>query len=368
MAQYDYNLTSFPNQKCSMDALTQEIIASTITIALDYINQDVSTVSIFFKSSLPTPDVSTLDYVVANHNINLPLAPEPVALPLNLEYQGIGSDITFGTPRTTAIPDFSKIFAATQIQVLGTKGPNLSNIIDFAITWDSITKNLNTLYLDTNNGIPAWYVNLLPNSSHNLYSPSPWLSLKDTSIANLDGTYWANVIDNSSFVLASQTGNFTLLFRNSSTGYIPIQYNTNFALLDASNQLYNSNIPAHLCGTQFNYVQNELETTTTSTTFQTKLTLNVSNLQIGTYRISVSYTGNGSSTSYNFESRIMVGGVQLGGTHIQRITNVANYTPVARTFFKTLSGNTTIQLQWRSNNTLGTARIKDAVIELWRVN
>lgn len=289
-------------------------------------------------------------------------------LPQNLEYKGIGSDITFGTPRTTSLPDFSKIFGPTQIQVLGTGGPDFSNLTDFAITWDSVLKNLNTLYLDTNNGVPAWYVNLLPNSSNNFSSSSPSLTLTNTGIANLDGAYWANIVDSSNFVLHSKTGNFTLLFRESSTGYIPIQYNTNFALLDASNQLYNSNIPAHLCGTQLNYIESDTETTTTSTTFQTKLTLSVKDLPIGTYRISVSYIGSGSSASYNFESKILVNSVQAGQTHIQRITNVANYTPSARTFYRTLSGNTTIQLQWRTNNALGTARIRDAVIELWRVN
>jgi hypothetical protein len=367
--EYSYNINAFPGSTCYTPALNQEIVKSTISTALDYINGYPESVSIFFKGTLSTPDVSTLNNIVATHSDAFPLQPEPVVLPSNLEYQGIGSDITFGTPRTTALPDFSKIFGTTQIQVLGTKGPDLSNWLDFGVTYDSVLNNINTFYFDTTNGVPAYYVNMIPDiSSHHFGSPSPDITLVGTGVANLDGEYWANVIDNSSFVLASKTGNFTLLFKNSSTGYIPIQYNTNFALLDASNQMYNSNIPANLFGTQFNFVYDASESTTTSTTFQTKSTLTVKNLPIGTYRVGVSYTGSGSSTTYQFESRVLINGVQEGSTQIMRITNIANYDPATRAFMKVLSGNTTIQLQWRSNNAAGTSRIRDAVIELWRVN
>jgi len=366
--EYIYSISAFPGSKCYSPALNQEIVKSTISTALDYINGYPDSISIFFKGTLSVPDVSTLNNIVATHSDSYPLPPEPEIFPVNLQYQGIDSDITFGTPRTTSLPDILKVFGPTQIQVLGSKGPDLSNLTDFSISWDSITKNLSSLYLDTNNGVPAWFVNLVPNSSHNLSSPSPWLSLKDTSIANLDGVYWANVVDASNFVLASQTGNFTLLFKSSSTGYIPIQYNTNFALLDASNRMYNSNIPAHLFGTQFNFVYDASESTTTNTVFQTKSTLIVKNLPIGTYRISVSYLGSGSSVTYQYESKVLINTIQEGGTQIQRVSNIANYEVNSRTFYKVLSGNVTIQLQYRTNNAAGTARIRDAVIELWRVN
>jgi hypothetical protein len=367
--EYIYNINAFPGSKCYTPALNQEIVKSTISTALDYINGYPDSISIFFKGTLSSPDVSTLNNIVATHSDSYPLPPEPEIFPVNLQYQGIDSDITFGTPRTTGLPDFSKIFTTTQIQVLGSKGPDLSNWTDFAVTYDSVLNNLNTLYFDTNNGIPAWYVNLIPDvSSHHFGSPSPDITLVGTGVANLDGEYWTNVIDNSSFVLASKTGNFTLLFKNSSTGYIPIQYNTNFALLDASNRMYNSNIPANLFGTQYNFVYDPSESTTTSTTFQTKSTLTVKNLPIGTYRVSVSYTGSGSSTTYQYESKVLINSVQEGATQIQRVSNTANYEPYSRTFIKVLSGNVTIQLQWRSNNAAGTARIRDAVIELWRVN
>jgi hypothetical protein len=367
--EYIYDITAFPGSKCYTPALNQEIVKSTISTALDYINGYPGSVSIFFKGTLSNPDVSTLDNIVATHSDSYPLPPEPEIFPPNLQYQGIGSDITFGTPRTTGLPDFSKIFTATQIQVLGTKGPDLSNWLDFGVTYDSVLNNINTLYFDTTNGVPAYFVNMIPDiSSHHFGSPSPDITLLGTGVANLDGDYWANVIDNSSFVLASKTGNFTLLFKNSSTGYIPIQYNTNFALLDVSNRMYNSNIPANLFGSQFNFVYDASESTTTNTAFQTKSILTVKNLPIGTYRVSVSYVGSGSSTSYQFESRVLINTVQEGGTHILRVSNTANYDPATRTFMKVLSGNTTIQLQWRTNNALGTARIRDAVIELWRVN
>lgn len=81
--------------------LTQEIEASSlITIALDYINSDASTTSVFFKATLPVPDQTELDSIVAVH-VNEPLpdpdAPVPVALSEHTSEEGI--PFVYSTPR-----------------------------------------------------------------------------------------------------------------------------------------------------------------------------------------------------------------------------------------------------------------------------
>jgi hypothetical protein len=354
--QYSYTLSQFLNQKADLDSLTTQIRSSTIVSALDYINETDPNVDIFFKSELISADVSTLNTVVANHT------GQPTNSALNSQL------ISYGTPYPFALPSIAKAYTPSQIQVLGNNGPNLSNLTDFNVTWTQETSTLASLNLSTTDGIPAWYLNLIPLSSNTFSVPYPALSLSGTGISKLDGQYWANVISPGTFVLASKGGEFTLLFRDTSTSYIAPQYNANFLIFDPSGTIIQSDIRANVYGDNFYSIESLAESTTTSTTFQSKTLLTVKNLPTGLYRIGINYTWSGSSTTYNFESRLMVNGAALGSTHIARITNVVNYIPGYRSFYKVLAGNNTIDLQYRTSNAGGTARIRDAIIELWRVS
>jgi len=364
---YTYNITDFPEQKVYIPRLVVEITDSSIVTLLNSITTFPTTVDIIFETQLTSPEQTTLNSVVSTHDINGELPPEPISIGYTVTEKGGVNDITYGTPISTALPSVAKAYGPTQIQVLGNKGPNLSNVSNFGVTWDLNTQNLSTLNLSTSDGVPGWYINLLPLATHTFGTPYPSLSLTGTNISNLDGEYWANVISPGTFVLHSKTGKFTLLFKDSSSAYIPPQYNTNFVLMDENNNIFQSNIPAHVNGTQFNYIVDTGLSTTTSTTYVTKLTLTVNNLPTGLYRIGVNYTWNGSSTTYSFYSRVLLNSVQLGDEHINRIANNTNYIPHQRTFYSVLGGNNTINLQYRTNNTGGTARIRETLIELWRV-
>lgn len=365
MATYSYQISSFPNTRVNLDSLTNEIHISSISSVLEYINDYVTYVDILFSTTLSPGDETTLNNIVANHQGNV--LPEPYPFGFPVEEKGGEDDITFGTPILTALPSIAKAYGPTQIQVLGNKGPNFSNISDFGVTWDLNMQSFPTFNLSTTNGIPAWYLNLLPLTTQTFGSPYPSLSISGSGITNFDGEYWVNVISPGTFVLHSKTGDFTLLFKDSSMGYIPPQYNSNFVILDSDNNLFQSNIPAHVNGSQFNYIEDIGLSTTTSTTYVTKLTLTVNNLPTGLYRIGVNYTWNGSSTTYTFYSRVLLNSVQIGDEHINRIANNTNYIPHQKTFYTVLSGNNTIQLQYRTNNSAGTARIRQTSIELWRV-
>lgn len=354
--QYSYTLSQFLNQKVDLDSLTVQIRASTISAALDYINETDPNVDIFFKSQLISADVSTLNTVVANHT------GQPSNSELNSQL------ISYGTPYPYVLPSIAKAYTPSQIQVLGNNGPNLSNLTDFNVTWTQETSSLATLNLSTTDGIPAWYLNLIPLSSNTFSVVYPSITFTGTGIPKFDGSYWANVISPGTFVLASKSGAFTILFRDTSTAYVAPQYNANFLIFDPSGTVIESDIRANVYGDGFYSIESLALSTTTSTTFQTKASLAVKNLPTGLYRIGVNYTWSGSSTSYQFESRLMVNGIASGNTHITRIANAANYIPAVRTFYKVLAGDNTIQLQYRTNNALGTSRISDAIIELWRVS
>jgi len=97
--KYEYNLSDFPNDKVSVDRLTEEIRTSLIITALDYINNNLNIVDIFFKSDLSTNDKTILDNIVSNHSGEpLPNAPQVVkseVLTEHLKYVESG-DLTQG--------------------------------------------------------------------------------------------------------------------------------------------------------------------------------------------------------------------------------------------------------------------------------
>jgi len=66
--KYAYSVsTDFPNAKVNIDSLTDEIQASTITVALDYINVAGDDCDIWFKAAITGAEETTLDGIVAAH-------------------------------------------------------------------------------------------------------------------------------------------------------------------------------------------------------------------------------------------------------------------------------------------------------------
>jgi hypothetical protein len=65
--KYTYGYSDFLYNKANLGSLTDEIITSSITVALDYINADTSGVDIWFKAALPSADVTTLSGIVVAH-------------------------------------------------------------------------------------------------------------------------------------------------------------------------------------------------------------------------------------------------------------------------------------------------------------
>lgn len=75
--KYTYNYSDFLYNKVNLSSLSGEIVGSSITIALDYINSDASNVDIWFKATLPGADVTTLSGIVAAHDGEPPIELTP---------------------------------------------------------------------------------------------------------------------------------------------------------------------------------------------------------------------------------------------------------------------------------------------------
>ncbi len=124
-----------------------------------------------------------------------------------------GGDCTFGTPLVAALPSIANK-QYENIYVLGNGGPNLDNVTMFTMNWDLNNNGLYQFSMNTNDGAPNWYIDLLGNITQNFNTTQPEATLTDTGVTGLDGSYWATV-DEDNFVLVSKTGDFTLYFSTS---------------------------------------------------------------------------------------------------------------------------------------------------------
>ena len=124
-----------------------------------------------------------------------------------------GGDCTFGTPLDSALPSINGAFE--HVFVLGDGGPDLSNIIKFEVNWDQTNNGFYQFSMNTNNGIPNWWNDLLPKVTHSFDTPQPSILIIASGIPGLDGDYWVG-LDGSNFVLVSKSKGFSIYFSTSS--------------------------------------------------------------------------------------------------------------------------------------------------------
>ncbi len=121
----------------------------------------------------------------------------------------------FGVPRSTGLPSINTNY--THVHVLGSGGPDLSNVTQTQFNWDLSGNSMHQFAFQTNNGVPSWYLSLTGHTTRFLNTSSPGLTINSsTGIANLAGTYYAN-LDGSNLVLVEQSGAYALYFSNSAT-------------------------------------------------------------------------------------------------------------------------------------------------------
>ncbi len=127
-----------------------------------------------------------------------------------------GGDTTgncaFGTPSTNGIPAMNNV-SYTDVHILGQGGPNLSNFREFSIHWDPMYDGLYKFAINTNNGVPNWYVDFSDTMSYQLKNSQPEITVSNTGFSGLDGSYWV-AKDDDNLVLVSKDRGFTLYFSN----------------------------------------------------------------------------------------------------------------------------------------------------------
>ncbi len=126
-----------------------------------------------------------------------------------------GNNCKYGTPSSTPLSSLENN-SYSHAYIIGTGGPDLSNLTNFTINWNLLNNKLHQLSINTNNGSPNWWNDLLDNITYNFNSEMPAINLSDTGFTNLDGEYWVTK-DQDNFVMVSKNKEFTIYFSNSNT-------------------------------------------------------------------------------------------------------------------------------------------------------
>ena len=164
-----------------------------------------------------TPEVGTSSiYAIATDNSGSTATSATINITVEADVIIIDDNgaCDFAKPLSTPLPTISASY--NNVYVIGQNGPSLDNLKRFNIKWNLNNNGLYNFSINTNNGQPAYWVNLRKGVSQSLSSENPSITISNSGFAGLDGDYFARLHENN-FVLISKTGDFTIYFSNSST-------------------------------------------------------------------------------------------------------------------------------------------------------
>lgn len=118
-------------------------------------------------------------------------------------------------PRQSALPTIANR-QFNYGHVIGSNGPDFSNLNNFTINWDLANNGLWQFSILTTDGIPNWWNDLLPSATHSFNTASPQVTIAGSQIPGFDGDYYVDVSEDF-FIMQSTNNQYTILFSNDAT-------------------------------------------------------------------------------------------------------------------------------------------------------
>ena len=122
-------------------------------------------------------------------------------------------------------------------------------------------------------------------------------------------------------------------------------------------------------GTNFAYVEDETESSTTSTEWQQKVRLSVVGVPAGTYRIGWTYQWKMSNSSFDYIGRAQLDDTTTLCEHSTRPADALSYHPLGYFAYVTLTaGDHFVDIDFKSGSDGKAAYIRYARVEMWRIS
>jgi uncharacterized repeat protein (TIGR02543 family) len=116
----------------------------------------------------------------------------------------------YGVPRTTPLPSVNRSF--TRISTEGTGAPSMSQVTKTQVNWSLENNGLWTFGMNTNNGVPSWWVDLVSKLTHNFGSANAGCTITGSGFSGFDGNYYVTV-QGTNLILVERTGRYAITFQ-----------------------------------------------------------------------------------------------------------------------------------------------------------
>jgi Zn-dependent metalloprotease/alpha-tubulin suppressor-like RCC1 family protein len=131
---------------------------------------------------------------------------------VNVTFEQVSSDLLTKYSVPASSPFSSLDVTYRKFTTEGTGAPNLSNVTSFQINWNQPYNGLYVFAMNTNNGVPSWWIDLTTKATVDFNRNGPRFTLRNSGITNLDGGYYITMY-NGNMVWVEQSGKFAITFQ-----------------------------------------------------------------------------------------------------------------------------------------------------------
>jgi hypothetical protein len=116
----------------------------------------------------------------------------------------------YGVPTANPFPSMDKRF--TSIVTEGTGAPSMSQVSLAMVNWSQQNNGLYSFGMNTNNGVPSWWIDFLPKTKHTFDKANPGCTIDGSGFTGFDGEYYVTM-NGQNLVMVEKTGKYAVIFK-----------------------------------------------------------------------------------------------------------------------------------------------------------